>query len=62
MLINLQKIKQCYLNVSSAERIQKTLIKEFQKLAMVKQGHYQNVLYVVVKNQNLLKNKKQAEY
>ena len=29
---------------------------------MVKQWYYQNVQYVVVKNQDLLKNKKQVEY
>ena len=40
----------------------KTLIQEFQKLLMVKQRYYQNVLCVVAKNQNLLKNKKQKGY
>ena len=34
----------------------KTLIQEFKKLAMVKQWYYQSMLYVVVENQNLLKN------
>ena len=29
---------------------------------MVKQRYYRYVLYVVVKNQDLLKNKKQVEY
>ena len=29
---------------------------------MVKQLYYQNVLYVVLKNQDLLKNKKQVEH
>ena len=29
---------------------------------MVKQCYYQNVQHVVVKNQDLLKNKKQVEY
>ena len=28
----------------------------------IKQWYYQNVRYVVVKNQDLLKNKKQGEY
>ena len=31
-------------------------------MVMVEQRYYQNVLYVVVKNQNLLKNKKQMDY
>ena len=44
------------------KKIQKALIQEFQRLAMVKQRYYQNVSYVVVKNQNLLKNKKQNDY
>ena len=44
------------------KKIQKTVIKEFKKLAMVKQLYYQNVLYVVVKNQNLSKSKKQKGY
>ena len=35
------------------KKIQKTLIQDFQKLAIVEQCHYQNVLYVVVKNQDL---------
>ena len=46
-------------------RVSKTIngkTRLFQKLLMVKQGHYQNVQYVVVKNQDLLKNKKQVEY
>ena len=34
-------------------------MQEFQKLIMVKQWYYQNVLYIVLKNQDLLKNKKQ---
>ena len=36
--------------------------KEFQKLVRIKERYHQNVLYVVVKNQNLLRNKKQVEY
>ena len=39
---------------------QKVQIQEFQKLIMVKQWYYQNVRYVVVKNEDLLKNKKQV--
>ena len=34
----------------------------FWKLIMVKQWHYQNVQYKVVKDQELLKNKNQLEY
>ena len=34
-------------------------MQEFQKLIMLKQWYYQNVLYIVLKNQDLLKNKKQ---
>ena len=37
-------------------------IQESQKLTMVKQWYYQNVQYVVAKNQDLLKNKKKVEY
>ena len=40
------------------KKTQKTKIKEFQKLTMLKQCYYQNVLYAIVKNQDLLKNKK----
>ena len=42
--------------------ILKTLIREFQKQVMVKQCYYQNVQYVIVKNQDLLKIKKQKDY
>ena len=38
--------------------MQKTEIQEFQKLVMVKYC-YQNVVYVVLKKQNLLRHKKQ---
>ena len=42
----------------NCRKIQKTFIQQFQKLEMVEQYYYQNVLYVVVKNHDLLKNKK----
>ena len=42
------------------KKIQKTYIQEFQRLVIIKQYCYQNVLYMVVKNQYLLKNKKQV--
>ena len=32
------------------------------QLVMVKQSYYQSVLYVVLKNQNLLKSKEQKDY
>ena len=35
---------------------------EFQKLSMVKQCYYQNVHYAVLKNQGLLKIKKQKDW
>ena len=34
-------------------------MREFQKRVMVEQWYYENVQYVIVKNQDLLKNKKQ---
>ena len=37
-------------------------IQASQKITMVKQWYYQNVQYVVVKNQDLLKKKKKVEY
>ena len=40
------------------KKIQKTQIQEFQILVIIKQCHNQNMLYAIVKNQNLLKNKK----
>ena len=36
-------------------------IPRVQKLVIIKQCYYQNVLYVVLKNQDLLRNKKQVE-
>ena len=42
--------------------ILKVLIAKFLQLAMVKKRYYQSVLYVVLKNQHLLKNKKQNDY
>ena len=44
------------------KKILRVLIQKFLQLAMVEQWYYQNVLYVAVKNQNLLKNKKQKDY
>ena len=44
------------------KKIQKVSIQKFQKQSMVKQLFYQHVLYVVVKNQNLLISKKQKDY
>ena len=38
------------------------IIQEFQKRVMVEQFYYQNVQYVIVKNQDLSKIKKQKEY
>ena len=35
---------------------------KFLQLVMIKQRYYQNMLYVVLKNQNLLKKKKQKDY
>ena len=40
----------------------KTYIQEFQKQVTVGQWYYQNAQYVVVKNQDLLKIKKQKDY
>ena len=37
-------------------------IQQFPKLKMIEQYYHQNVLYVVVKNQDLFQNKKQMEY
>ena len=44
------------------KKILRVLIQKFLQLVMVEQWHYQNVLHVVVKNENLLKNKKQKDY
>ena len=43
-------------------KILKTQIQKFQKQVMVEQWYYQNVQYAVVKNQHLLKTKKQKGY
>ena len=41
--------------LSSAEKIQKkALVNWFQKLSMVEKENYQSVLYVTLKNQDLL--------
>ena len=40
----------------------KNINSTFQTQVMVEQRYYQNVQYVVVKNQDLLKNKKQKDY
>ena len=42
------------------KKILRALIQKSQQLAMVKQSYYQSLLYL--KNQNLLKNKKQKDY
>ena len=43
-------------------KIQRVLIQKFLQLVMVEQWYYQNVPYVAIKNQNLLKNKKDKDY
>ena len=40
----------------------KSIIQKFQKQPTVKQLFCQHVIYVVVKNQNLLKSNKQKDY
>ena len=37
----------------TCKKMQKTEIQEFEKLVMVKECYYQNVLYMVLKNQDL---------
>ena len=44
------------------KKILRVLIQEFLQLVMVEQLYYQNVLYAVVKNQNILNIKKQKDY
>ena len=44
------------------KKIHKVSMQKFQKQLTVKQLFYQHVLYVVVKNQNLLKSNKQKDY
>ena len=44
------------------KRNTESINQKFQKQPMVKQLFCQHVLYVVVKNQNLLKGKKQKDY
>ena len=44
------------------KKILKTYIQTFQVLVMVKQLYYQSVQYVIVKNPDLLKIKKQKDY
>ena len=44
------------------KKILRPLIQKFQQLEMVKQQYCQSMLYVVLKNENLLKNKKQKYY
>ena len=36
------------------------IINKFQKLVIIKKCYYQNVLYTIVKNQNLLNKKQKA--
>ena len=50
------------LSYLSAGELLKVSIQKFQKQPMVKQLFCQHVLYVVVKNQNLLNSKKQKDY
>ena len=44
------------------KKMQKTWTQKFQKLIIVKQCYYQSVLCLVVKNQDLRKNKKEKQY
>ena len=44
------------------KKILRVLTQNFLQLVMVKQLYYESVLYAVLKNQNLLKNKKQKDY
>ena len=43
------------------KKVLRVLIVKFLQLLMVKQCYYQSALYAVVKNQNLLKRKKQKD-
>ena len=44
------------------KKIPKTSIQKFQVLVMVKQLYHQSVQYVIVKNPDILKIKKQKDY
>ena len=44
------------------KKMLRVLIQELLQLVMVEQWYYQNVPYVAVKNQTLLKIKKQKDY
>ena len=57
MSVNIKMKSHCLKCRKNTENINQ----EFQKQVMVQQ-YYQNVQYVVVKNQNLLKIKKQKNY
>ena len=57
MSVNIKMKSHCLKCRKNTENINQ----EFQKQVMVQQ-YYQNVQYVVVKNQNLLKIKKQNDY
>ena len=62
----LDKMHKCKAIISYClkfKKIQKTQIQKTQKLIIIiKQCYYQNVLYVVLKNQDLSKNKMQMDY
>ena len=47
---------------SKLNSMESNMSEEFQRLVMVKQCYYQTVLYVMVKDQDLLKKKKQVDY
>ena len=49
-------------NKKQTKKKQKALVHYFQKLKMVDQCYYQSVLYVILKNRDLLKTKKQTDY
>ena len=49
-------------NKKQTKKKQKALVHYFQKLKMVDQCYYQSVLYVILKNRDLLKTKKQKDY
>ena len=52
----------CKKKKKKKKKILRVSIQKFLQLVMVKQGYYQSVLYVVLKNQNLLKTKKQKDF
>ena len=52
----------CCSKCKKKKKIQTVLIQELLQLVIWEQWYYQNVPYVAVKNQNLLKNKKKKDY